>query len=270
MVKFYLDKFKNVLVDIIRINNENLAKSSLNQVLTEKKVSINYDEPFPIEFKGFVDKILYYEDKGTTYVAIIDYKTSDPTLKLEQAKYGLSLQLPIYLYFIKHSSDFKKVEVCGFYLQKLLPKNPKLADGYEKNLLDTIKLQGYSNSSFATLSRFDPGFANSNMIKSMSLTKQNSFNRYAKTLSTDEMNELAELVDFKVKEAISKIADCDFDINPKMLDGKNQSCTFCEFKECCFFKHDDLIYLNDEEKDDDDEDVDEEYEYYEESYGGDY
>ena len=241
---FYLNKFKSMLKDIIQINQENLKNSALNQILTEKQVFVEYTEPFNILFKGYIDKILYTIQDDKTYVAIIDYKTSNPEIDVNKVKYGLSLQLPIYLYLIKHTNEFKNVEVCGFYLQKLLPKQWKADQDYFQTLKDTIAYQGYSNASKAILSLFDPHYENSTMIKSMKTNKDGSFYRFAKVLTSEEMDEIANLVEEKIKEAIKGINRCEFDINPKILNGKNQSCKFCEFKECCFVTHDDFIYLD--------------------------
>ena len=249
VTKFYLEKFKGLLKDIIKINSDNLKDSRLTNVITEKKVAVEYQEPINITFKGFVDKILYCEEDDKTYVSIIDYKTGSPDIDVSKVTYGLSLQLPIYLYLLKHTNEFKNVVVCGFYLQKLLPKQFKADQDYLQTVTQNIALQGYSNSSFSILSMLDPHFANSTLIKSMKTKKDGSFNSYAKVLSTAEMNEISNQVEEKIKEALNKICECDFDINPKILKGKNEGCKFCEFKECCFVTHDDYFYLDDQKED---------------------
>ena len=58
-----------------------------------------------------------------------------------------------------------------------------------------------------------------------------------------EMNDISNQVEEKIKDALYKICECDFDINPKILKGKNEGCKFCEFKECCFVTHDDYCYF---------------------------
>lgn len=241
---FYLEKLKDTLVDIIKINRDNMDSSLLKGVLTEQKVVINYTNPIPIQFKGFVDKVLYQEIDGKTYISIIDYKTGNPKIDVSKVKYGLSLQLPIYLYFLKHFKKFNNTEICGFYLQKLLPKKAKSNEDYYKILKESIALQGYSNSSKEVLSIFDPGFANSSMIKSMRIKNDGDFAKYAKVLSSEEMDSISEEVEAKIFEALENICNCNFEINPKMLDRKNQSCNYCEFNECCFKTHNDFTYLN--------------------------
>ena len=63
-------------------------------------------------------------------------------------------------------------------------------------------------------------------------------------MSSSEMEDLSILVENKIKEAINDICNVKFDINPKYLEGKNQSCKYCEFKDCCFVTHSDNIYLD--------------------------
>lgn len=241
---FYLNKFKGALKDIIRLNQENLKDSQLTYQKNEQKVEITIQDAINITFKGFVDKILYTTKNNKTYVAIIDYKTGKTEIDLEKVKYGLSMQVPVYLYLLKNSNVFENVEFCGFYIQKLLPPIVSYENGYEKTIKEHIQLQGYSNSSKATLSLFDPHFYSSNLIKSMKENKDGSFNRFAKIMSSQEMNELAEIVKSKIEEGFKKICLCEFDISPKILQGKNQSCKYCEFKDCCYKTHDDNVYLD--------------------------
>ena len=252
ITKFYLNKHKLALKEIIKINKDNLDSSHLNNVLTEKKVAVEYSYPINITFKGFIDKIIYTTKDDKTYVAIIDYKTGSPEIDVSKVKYGLSMQLPIYLYLLKHASELKNVVVCGFYLQKLIPKQASAGSDYFDTLKDGIKLQGYSNSDKSILSMLDPGFESSSMIKSMKVKKDGEFYPYVKTLSSEDMNEIASMVEDKIVDALNQICECNFDINPKVVEGKNVGCAFCEFKDCCFFNHNDLCYLdsttiNDEE-----------------------
>ena len=206
--------------------------------------SINYEKPINIYFKGIIDKIIYTTKDDKTYVAIIDYKTSNPEIDVSKVKYGLSMQLPIYLYLLKHAKELKNVVVCGFYLQKLIPSQSKFGLDYLDILKDSVALQGYSNADTSILSLLDPGYENSSLIKSMKIKKDGTFSTYAKVLTSEQMQEIAEMVEDKILTALEEICNCNFTINPKIVEGKNVSCKFCEFKDCCFFNHNDLCYLD--------------------------
>ena len=40
----------------------------------------------------------------------------------------------------------------------------------------------------------------------------------------------------------------DYQINPKVINGKNVSCAYCEYKDICFRKEEDINYINEERK----------------------
>ena len=48
----------------------------------------------------------------------------------------------------------------------------------------------------------------------------------------------------RIKEAINNIQNNIFTINPKVDGDKNIGCDFCKFKDICFMKDKDLIYLD--------------------------
>lgn len=248
--RFYAKKLKETLRKICKINQENKQYTQLTQILCEKKVEVVYHDPITIHFKGFIDKMMYRVIDDKTYVAIIDYKTGNPDIDLKKVDFGLSLQLPIYLYLLKHTDQFQNVVIAGFYLQKLLNETNKAGEDETESLKQSIKLQGYSTADLSVLSRFDKSYEKSEVIKSMSMTKDGKFSSYAKVLSEEEMNALAEKVENKVKEAIDKICDAQFSINPKIYDKKNVSCDFCDFKNCCFTTFEDRVYLNGKSQDD--------------------
>ena len=52
-------------------------------------------------------------------VAVVDYKTGNPSLDLTKVPHGLGMQLPIYLYLINNMNP--DAIIVGFYLQKILP-----------------------------------------------------------------------------------------------------------------------------------------------------
>ena len=248
ITKFYFEKFKHVLKDIIAINSKNMGLSQLDKVLNEKEIIIPFKGEITIEFKGIIDKIIYTTKEEQTFLALIDYKTSSPTLNIDLIKYGFSLQLPIYLYLIKNTTEFKDAHVCGIYLQKLLPEKLSAGKDYYTELEKNLKLEGYSNSSLSILSMLDPGFEKSKMIKNMSITKEKRFNKKALVLSSKEMDEVVIQVENKIKEVIKAICTCDFPISPKIYDGKQMSCAFCNFKDVCCFRHEDYVYLKNDDK----------------------
>ena len=240
---FYVQKLKKLLKDILDINKENLQYTKFNKFLYEQEVKINFEKPLKLYFKGFIDKIMYYVENDITYVSIIDYKTGNADINLNNIEFGLSLQLPVYLYLIKHTDIFKNVVVVGFYLQKLLHESVNAKDSYYDILKNELKLNGYSLNQQSILQKFDSTYENSKIIKSIKTTKTGDFQKRSKVLSVEEMEKINKIVETKIQDAINMIAKADFKINPKIQNNKNLSCTYCEFEDCCFKKASDYVYL---------------------------
>ena len=48
-----------------------------------------------------------------------------------------------------------------------------------------------------------------------------------------------------INEGIDKILEGDFTINPKVIDGTNVSCSFCEYRDICYLRERKILqYIN--------------------------
>jgi ATP-dependent helicase/DNAse subunit B len=147
------------------------------------------------------------------------------------------MQLPVYIYLIKNSNIIKNVRIGGFYLQKIL--NNELDEEEKKK---SLKLQGYSNSDINVLEKVDSSYNDSNVIKGLK-TSSNGFYSYSKVISDEDIDKLNKIVDKNIRKASNKIVSNEFDINPKEIDGKNVGCLYCEYRDICFVKNDDVVSL---------------------------
>lgn len=233
--KFFLSILKDELVLIIETIKNQLSYTQLTNSMYEKKIVIDVDKDLQIRFKGFVDKILYNEFNGKTVVAIIDYKTGNPNLNINNTIYGLEMQLPVYIYLIKN--EIKDVKIGGFYLQKILNNTTD-----KEKRLDSLKLQGYTNSDLDYIDKVDSSFNDSKVIKSLR-TSSKGFYYYSKMINDEEIDTLYNVVDSKIKDASMSILDSKFDINPKEMNNENIGCSFCKYKDICFMKPKDTIKL---------------------------
>lgn len=237
MEHFFLNKLKDELILIIDTIKEQLTHTSLKKAMYEKEILIPIDTELNIRFKGFVDKILYDEFDGNTIVAIIDYKTGNPNLNINNVEYGLEMQLPVYIYLINNMTEIKNVKIGGFYLQKILNN---VTDKEER--IDSLKLQGYSNGDTNILEKVDNTYENSEVIKSLRTTS-NGFYSYSKVLNDEEINDLSNKTGEKIKEAAELIKQTKFDINPKEINDKLVGCNFCKYKDICYKKNEDIVKL---------------------------
>ena len=148
------------------------------------------------------------------------------------------MQLPVYMYLIKNSNIVSNVRIGGLYLQKILGKEKTLDDK-----INALKLQGYSNSDMDVLEKVDSSFRDSNVIRGMKVKNDGSFYSNSKVLSDDEIDYLCNIVKQKIDEASKNILDGKFDINPKVIKNVNKGCMYCQYKDICYMKNEDIVNL---------------------------
>ena len=243
--KFFLNKLKEELKFIIEVIKDQENFTNLHDELHEERVYTNIEGNIKITFTGIIDKIKYKQEDDTTIVAIIDYKTGNPNLDLSTIKYGIGMQLPVYLYLAKNSNKLTNVKVAGFYLQKVL-NNEVTVDKthtYQQLKKKNLLLQGYSNENISILSEFDNSYMDSNIIKSMKVKNDNSFYGYSKVLSDKSMDIIENIAYEKIKEGADLITNANFDIAPKKIGKINHGCNLCQFKDICYHTADDVVEL---------------------------
>lgn len=228
--RFFLSILKDELIRVIEEIKRQNEYTKLDKALYEQKISIPLKDG-RVEFKGFVDKIMYGEFGEEKIVSIVDYKTGNPELSLDNAIYGLDMQLPIYAYLIQQFDELKDAKIGGFYLQKILNN---IKDPDKKH--ESLKLQGYSNSSTEILNFVDETYNDSKIIKSLR-TGSNGFYAYSKVLSTAEIDRLTDIVKEKITNAADRILDAEFMIDPKEIDDKLVGCKFCKYKDICYMNN---------------------------------
>ena len=244
--KFFIEKLRKELKIICERIKEFNKITGLTKTFTEKVISVDKSTDIEVIFKGIVDKIMYKEYDGENNIAIIDYKTGNTDIDIYNAKYGIGMQLIIYLYLISKSNLFDNYNFVGFYLQKILNSEVNIEEGktYLELKYNNLKLYGYSTDDTLALERFDNTYENSEYIASMKYGKT-GFSRYAKILTKEEMQGLIDLVDKKIESARDNILDSNFQINPKKLSNDKDitGCKFCRYKDICFRKNEDVINL---------------------------
>lgn len=239
--RFFLNNLKEDLIEDIRIIKDQDLLTNFKDKLYEKEVNVKLDKQIDTILTGKIDKIMYHNN----LVSIIDYKTGSITTNINNLKYGLSMQLPIYLYLVNKSGLFTNPRIAGIYLQKVLNSNNSFSSSktLEEMRIENLKLQGYSTADLEVLSDFDKTYEKSELIKSMKLNKDSSFSSYAKVLNDEEFDNILTYTDKKINEAVDSILDADFRIDPKVMDNSNLSCCYCKYKDLCFMTNKDTITL---------------------------
>ena len=231
---FFLNKLKEELpyiIEIIRKQNDFII---LKKRLYEEHIEIKYHNKIDITFKGIIDKIIYDD----SVLALVDYKTGNDCIDLSLNYYGINMQLAIYLLLATYK--FKDYNIAGFYLQHILNKVGKSEDISKKDA--KYKLVGYSNTQY--IASFDKTYKDSSLVKGLKVKNDNTYYASSKVLSNDSINNLITFAINKVRECIDGVVNARFDINPKNIGGKNVGCEYCDYKDICFMKNKDIVYLD--------------------------
>ena len=241
MEKFFIENAKeNIEFALTTIKNQ-MKYCKLNNVLTEKKVYISKDKNLKVTFSGIIDKLLYEEEKDNTIIAIIDYKSGNNIdIDLSYMKYGIGLQLPIYIY-LADNMDLKNVKFAGIYLQKVMPDIEKKEEEKENKL----KLEGYSNSNKDIIEKFDSSYEESKVIKGLRTKADGEFYANSKVLDDNKFNLLSSLAEKQIDKVVDNILDARFDISPIKKDNDQEitACKYCKYKDICFRTNDDIVNL---------------------------
>lgn len=240
--KFFLKNLKIKLEEDIQMMKDLEMLSEYKNVLTEQEITIPFKPN--VFFTGKIDKIKYQKNVDDTYFAVIDYKTGNIHTSINCMKYGLNMQLPIYLYLLSNSHLFTSPIFTGMYFQKVLFPSFKWESNknYKDIKQNNLKLQGYSTDEVDRLVKFDRSYENSEYIKSMKINKDSSFSKHSKVLSDNEIYHILKYTDKVIDDTSNHIFEGDFQVNPKIIE-KEIACEHCKFKDVCFVHHKDYVYL---------------------------
>ena len=244
--KLLLIRIKKDLTKLIDTLKQQQLLTGYDDALYEKKIDIELDKKVSVIFTGTIDKIMYYQKIEDTYFALVDYKTGFIDTHIEPMKYGLHMQLPVYLYLIHYSKVFNNPIFTGIFYQNILFNYPTWTEKKDESQIykENLMLQGYTTEDVSILERFDSTFEKSEYIKSMSYSEEKGFGTYAKTISNDMLYDLVQYTKKHISDKTDCILEADFSINPKVYAGKNIACEFCNYKDICFMKEKDQKYLD--------------------------
>ena len=246
---FYLEMFSEELKQVLRVIRKQAMSSKLKQYLFEQEFYVYKDtDDMKLTFKGTIDKVMYHTSSNNEVLAIVDYKSGNTNITLKNLEYGLHIQLPIYLYLIKKSERFSHASVAGFYIQKVaFPKEDIQFKKSEEQIFESnLRLQGYTNQDLSLIKYVDNNYQEGKIIQNLKIKKDGEISANSKVLDNEQMDALVDKVDTIIDEVFKHILNHEFLVNPKVIDGKNISCTYCKFRDLCFKRKENEVVLGGE------------------------
>lgn len=238
------------------VHEKPFGMTDAKQVDTEQQKSlqaleIQLDRERKMLLRGQIDRIDGYKEGNNFYMRVVDYKSSNRELDLNEVYYGLSLQLLTYLDVALRNAPqlIPNIEE----IENLIAKSAGMLYVHVHDPL--LTLEDYGNTVLREQSRLEKfrmtGLLtkDSNVLKAMDdeldaqvkspiipveLKKDGTPNSYSKVVEEDEMDVLQQFVHRKLQHAGNEIYAGTTDINPYSLRNKT-ACTFCSFKSVCQF-----------------------------------
>ncbi|MBQ6323498.1 MAG: PD-(D/E)XK nuclease family protein [Bacilli bacterium] len=242
--KLLLIRIKRELLSLIEILKEQSKYTKYDEALYEAYAEVDLEKSVSVKFVGYIDKIMYSKVVEDTYFSIIDYKTGLIDTHIEPMKYGLHMQLPVYLYLIHYSKLFTNPIFTGIYYQNILFNYLSWSLKLDKDLKDRYLLNGYSTDNTDVLEKFDITYKDSNLIKGMKYSPDKGFGTYSKIIDDSTLYNLVKYTKKHISDRVDEILEGDFKINPKVYVLDNVSCTYCKFNDICFMRKSQLEYLD--------------------------
>ena len=240
----FISKIKEELKQDVDIIRKQRSMTGFEKIVCENGFRVDLSDQ--VAFKGYIDKLMYHEEKDGAYVSVVDYKTGNSIrIQKKLMPYGLGLQLPSYMYLLKNDPGFSKpIFFCGFYLQHLICGDLNYDEDKDREQIkeESMKLEGFTSDDTDRLRYNDRSIENNNskMIKGLRFKNDGSFYGSAPVLSDGEMQGMIDNVDEKIREASKRILEGDYQIDPKQIDGKNVSCEYCPYNVLCYKRSSDL------------------------------
>ena len=202
-------------------------------------IKIELDNGKSIFLRGKIDRVDSASINGNTYLRVVDYKSSQKDLKLQDIKDGLSLQLMTYMWaMLENSKKISNNEPVIPAALNYFTISSKLLTipNYEENetklgtlLIDALKLKGIFIKDVEILSKMDTNYNDNS--KSYLWVNNMKLKNESKVLPEDTFVQECN----NMRKVLKEIAKDMIDGNVKICPNKKKKdvCKYCEFSSMC-------------------------------------
>ncbi|GAA3403762.1 helicase-exonuclease AddAB subunit AddB [Paenibacillus hodogayensis] len=199
-----------------------------------------------MEIVGRIDRVDRADSDKGVLLRVIDYKSSDTSLKLADVYYGMSLQMLTYLdVVITHAEQWLGTPslpagVLYFHVHNpmLVRKNGLSAEEAEAQLLKRFKMKGLVLDDPETVMLMDGSFRERNghsQLIPVALKADGTFYKNSSVVSERQWGGLRKHVRGMIAQIGEEITDGAVDIKPARS-GTRLACAFCPYKPVCQFE----------------------------------
>lgn len=200
------------------------------------------DEMHSMGLVGKIDRVDLCETEDTVYVKIVDYKSGNKDVDLNQLYYGLQVQLVLYLNATmdglkKQHPDKEVLPGAMFYYhihRPFLSSESVKKNGREDALLKELQMQGILNRDDEVVEAMHHGLQGKSNVIPAGRKADGTLDATTKALDREQFAVLGQYVNLLVKEYGQHIVEGDIDCKPYKM-GDVTGCKYCDFHGVCGF-----------------------------------
>ena len=184
-----------------------------------------------IALEGAIDRIDRWQDEDSLYLRVMDYKSSSHSLDYVKIRYGLQLQLMLYLKAATEGAGALPAGVFYFHIHDPRVDTPDdIREAAEHAIATKLQLKGIG---LADVRVWDAmaGDGSEIMPKAKSKSKDD-FHKNAAVLDLDEMRAAMDYAQRQAAELTSRIYGGEIDIRPVQI-GDDTACANCRYHALC-------------------------------------
>ncbi len=214
---------------------------SQTQDLGALNIALSAEEK--MKLKGRIDRVDVCEEEDKVYVKVIDYKSGNKQFDLVALYHGLQLQLVVYLNAAmeqqkKKHPDKEIVPAAILYYHVSDPvvtqEKEMTEEELQEKIMEALQMHGVVNEEEKIVNMLDRTFETKSQVIPVERKKDGSLSSRSSVMSSEQLQEVSDYVNHKIKQIGVQILQGDIAINPYER-GQKEACTFCDYKAVCGF-----------------------------------
>ena len=186
---------------------------------------------------GVIDRVDLCEEEGEVILRIVDYKSGERDVRLDEIYYGIQLQLILYLdaaMNLYEKGTGKKAVPGGVFYYRF--QDPFYSgDRYEEDKYwQQFRMKGYANSSQVVLDKLEKGMKGL-FSMSVSRNKDGSPGKKAHVMTEEDFSHLRRHALSSAKELAERIYSGEIVPEPYRKADKSDGCQYCSYLSVCGF-----------------------------------
>ena len=192
---------------------------------------------------GKVDRVDGWEHGGKLYLRVVDYKTGRKSFDLAEVRYGLGLQMLLYLFALEQAGGalFGGKEIVPAGVLYTPAREPMLRcardtepEKIEKALKKELRRSGMVLEDPAVLQAMEHSALESPCYLPIAVKRDGAVT--GSLASAEQLGKLSKYVDHILHEITQEVFAGNIDADPYARTPQQSACTYCEFASACHFE----------------------------------